>query len=52
MTLIGTLRQNRREIAKEMKSMENRGENSVIVWHEKEKGKRDQVKSSSGKKFE
>ena len=39
MTMIGTLRHNRKGIAKGMKYMTDRDENTTIVWHEKEKGK-------------
>jgi hypothetical protein len=39
MTLVGTLRSNRKGITKEMKNMDGREENSTVVWWEKERGK-------------
>ena len=38
-TLLGTMRMNRKGLTKEMKSTEGRDEYSTIVWHEVERGK-------------
>ena len=38
-TLLGTMRHNRKGVPKEVKSMEGREENSTVVWYEAEKGK-------------
>ena len=39
MTLIGTMRMNRKRLTKLMKSLTGREENSTIVWHETSQGK-------------
>ena len=39
MTLVGTLRQNRKGLHKEMKDLEGREVDSTVTWWEKEKGK-------------
>ena len=39
MMLISTMRSNRKGLAKAMKDVQDREENSTIVWHEKAKGK-------------